>query len=55
MTRIGERLRARRWQRWTEVDPDDDYTRAAGIGAALAVGLFLLVIGLVVVGFVVAR
>jgi hypothetical protein len=49
-TRLG-----RRYQRWTEVEPDDDYARWAGIGTAVAVALFLLVGALVVVGLVLAR
>jgi hypothetical protein len=46
------RRRARRWQRWTEVDPEDDYTRRAGIVATIA-GVFMFsVFGLIVVGLV---
>jgi len=46
------RRRARRWQRWTEVEPEADYVRRAGIvaaiGAVLMFGLFVaIVIGLV--------
>jgi hypothetical protein len=52
---LRERRRARRWQRWTEVDPLDDYARRFGIGAAAAFVLFAVVIALVVVGLVVAR
>jgi hypothetical protein len=50
-----QRRRARRWQRWTEVEPLDDYARTFGIGAGAALLLFLAVIALVVVGLVVAR
>jgi hypothetical protein len=50
-----QRRRARRWQRWTEVEPLDDYARRFGIGAAAALALFVVVIALVVVGLVVAR
>jgi hypothetical protein len=50
-----ERRLARRWQRWTEVEPLDDYARRFGIGAVAAFVLFVLVIVLVVVGLVVAR
>jgi hypothetical protein len=49
-----ERRLSRKWQHWSEVDPLDDYTRWAGIGAMVAVALFVLVLALVV-GFVVAR
>ena len=52
---LRERRRARRWQRWTEVEPLDDYARTFGIGAAAALLLFVLIIALVVVGLVVAR
>jgi hypothetical protein len=52
---LKQRRDARRWQRWSENDPLDDYARKAGIGAAVAVAFFALVIVLVVVGFVVAR
>ena len=52
---LRERRSARRWQRWTEVDPLDDYARRFGIAAAAVMALFLLVIALVVVGLVVAR
>jgi hypothetical protein len=52
---LRERRRARRWQRWTEVEPLDDYARRFGIGAAAGLALFVIVIALVVVGLVVAR
>ena len=52
---LRERRRARRWQRWTEVDPLDDYARRFAIGAGAALMLFVVVIALVVVGLVVAR
>jgi len=50
-----DRRRGRRWQRWSEVDPLDDYARRAGIAVALGFALFLLLLALVVVGLVVAR
>jgi ABC-type phosphate transport system permease subunit len=49
------RRRARRYQRWTEVDVQEDYGRRAGIGTAIAGTFFLLVIALMVVGLVLAR
>jgi hypothetical protein len=49
------RRRARRWQRWTEVEPEEDYLRRAGIGTAIAVAFFVLVIAVIVIGLVVAR
>ena len=52
---LRERRRARRWQRWTEIDPLDDYARHFGVGAAVALGLFVGIIALVVIGLVVAR
>jgi hypothetical protein len=52
---LRERRRARRWQRWTEVEPLDDYARWFGIGAVATLVLFVIVIALVVVGLVVAR
>jgi hypothetical protein len=55
MRGIRERLGARRWQRWTEVEPEDDYARRAGWGIGAALGLFVLVIVLVIVGLVLAR
>jgi hypothetical protein len=50
-----QRRLARRWQRWSEVDPIDDLARWSGIGTAVAITFFVLVIALVVVGLVVAR
>ena len=55
MRTIRERRGARRWQRWTEVEPEDDYARRAGFGVGLVLGFFLLVIVLVIVGLVIAR
>jgi hypothetical protein len=49
------RRRARRWQRWTEIEPEEDYLQRAGIGTAIAVVFFVLVIALIVVGLVLAR
>jgi hypothetical protein len=49
------RRRARRWQRWTEIEPEEDYVRRAGIGTAIAVALFVLVIAVIVIGLVLAR
>ena len=52
---LRRRRDARRWQRWTEVDPEEDLERRSGIGAAIAILFFALVIAVVVVGLVVAR
>ena len=37
------RFRARRWQRWTEVAPEDDFLRWARAATVVATTLFLLV------------
>ena len=52
---IKQRRLARRYQRWSEVDPLDDYARRARYGLAAALGLFLLLAALVVVGLIFAR
>jgi hypothetical protein len=49
------RRRARRWQRWTEIEPEEDYVRRAGIGTAIAFAFFVLVIAVIVIGLVLAR
>jgi hypothetical protein len=50
-----QRRLGRRYQRWSEVDPLDDYGRRAAIGTGLALAFFLAVVGLFVVGLVFAR
>ena len=55
MITIRDRLRARRYQRWTEIEPEDDYARKARTGVIAVVTTSLLVAALVVVGFVIAR
>jgi hypothetical protein len=52
---LKRRRDARRWQRWSENDPLDEFGRGAALVTKIAVGLFLAVIVLVVVGLVVAR
>jgi hypothetical protein len=42
------KLRARRWQRWSEVDPEDDYVRWARLGTIVVVAFGLLVVAVVV-------
>ena len=49
------RRRARQWQRSAEVDPEADYARRAGIGAAIGTVFLLLVFGMIVVGLVFLR
>jgi len=56
VSRIVEQLKqrrlGRRWQRWSEVDPLDDYARRAGIGVAVVFGIFLLLLTLFVLALV---
>ena len=42
------RFRARRWQRWSEVPPEDDYLRWARLAAFVVVGLGVVVVAVVV-------
>jgi hypothetical protein len=49
------RRRARRWQRWTEVEPEEDYLRRAGVGTAIAVAVFVLLIAVIILGLVLSR
>jgi hypothetical protein len=46
------RRRARRWQRWSEVPPEEDYARRARIVTVIATLFFLLVFALIVLGLV---
>jgi hypothetical protein len=48
------RREAKRWQRWTEVDPEEDFARRAGIFTMIFVVFMLLLVVLVVVGLVLA-
>jgi hypothetical protein len=43
-------LRARRWQRWSEVEPEEDFLRWARAGTIVATAFF----GLLIVGIVLA-
>jgi hypothetical protein len=55
---VGElfsRRRARRWQRWTEVPPEDELLRWAGFGTAVATAFFLLLFVMIVVVLVFLR
>jgi hypothetical protein len=57
MGAIGDyrrRREAKRWQRWTEVEPEEDFARRAGIFTMIFVVFMLLVVVLVVVGLVLA-
>ena len=46
------RLRARRWQRWSEVEPEDDYLRWARLGTAVATVFFLALVVAIVLALV---
>jgi hypothetical protein len=52
---VRNRLRARRWQRWSEVEPDEDWQRRSTIGTIVFVIFFALLIGVIVVGLLAAR
>jgi hypothetical protein len=52
---LRRRRDARRWQRWTEVDPEDELGRRSGVVTAIAIAFFTLVLAIIVVGLVVAR
>ena len=45
---VRNRLRARRWQRWSEVPPEDDYLRWARLGAIVVVAFGLLIVAVVI-------
>jgi MFS superfamily sulfate permease-like transporter len=48
------RRRARRWQRWTEVAPEDDYLRPARVITTIFVVVMLVVIVGIVLGLILA-
>jgi hypothetical protein len=48
------RRAAKRWQRWTEVEPEEDFARRAGIFTMIFVVFMLLLLVLIVVGIVLA-
>jgi hypothetical protein len=48
------RREAKRWQRWTEVEPEEDFARRAGIFTMIFVVFMLLLLALIVVGVVLA-
>ena len=56
MTRIVKDLKqrrdARRWQRWSEVDPLDEAGKRARYSVAVFVGLFVLLVAAVVLALV---
>ena len=55
---VGEllsRRRARRWQRWSEVEPEEDYLRWARVATIVATTFFLLLFGALLIGLVLLR
>ena len=44
------KLRARRWQRWSEVPPEDDYLRWARAITVVATLFFLFIVVAIVLG-----
>jgi hypothetical protein len=52
---LRRRRAARRFQRWSEVEPEEDWARRAGVGTAVAVALFVAIAAFIVVGLVFAR
>jgi hypothetical protein len=51
---VRRRHQARRWQRWTEVAPEDDFARRAGILTAIAVAFMLILFAAIVIGLILA-
>ena len=54
LSQVRNRHQARRWQRWTEVAPEDDFARRAGILTAIAVAFMLILLAAIVVGLILA-
>ena len=49
---VRNRFRARRWQRWSEVEPEDDWLRWARVGAIVASVFFGLIVLAIVLALV---
>ena len=49
------RLRARRWQRRSQVDPEEDWERRSTIGTIVFVTFFALLLALIVIGLLASR
>jgi hypothetical protein len=49
---LRQRRNARRWQRWSEVDPLDEVAHRSRLGVAIFFGLFLLLVAAVVFALV---
>ena len=57
MGAVGEfrrRRQARRWQHWSEVDPEDDFLRRSRIVTVIAVVFMLLVFVMIALGLILA-
>jgi hypothetical protein len=52
---VRNRLRARRWQRQSHVDPEEDWERRSTIGTIVFVTFFALLVAVIVIGLLVAR
>jgi hypothetical protein len=52
---VRNKLRARRWQRRSEVEPEEDWLRRSTIGTVVFVIFFALLVALIVVGLLAAR
>ena len=49
---VRSRFPARRWQRWSEVEPEDDWLRWARVGTVIATVFFGLVVLAIVLALV---
>jgi hypothetical protein len=49
------RLRARRWQRRSQVDPEEDWERRSTIGTIVFVTFFALLVAVIVIGLLASR
>jgi hypothetical protein len=54
LSELLDRRRARRWQRWTEVEPEVDYLRPARIITTIFVAVMLILLVGIVVGLILA-
>jgi hypothetical protein len=52
---VRNKLRARRWQRWSEVEPEEEWERRSTIGTIVFVVFFALLIGVIVIGLLAGR
>jgi len=49
------KLRARRWRRRSQVDPEEDWERRSTIGTIVFVTFFALLVAFIVIGLLAAR